>query len=271
MQPGLRVLFADADHRGPLSSAQAAPRVQRARCASHPRRLCRPCAHLCSPSRHPPPCQRQIKLLAASSFGRPLAAAGLGQPRPSGTYVWLAGLTGRFSTQAFIDAAHDYTNVHQDVLAFWSKVKPNGVLAGHDFNHHRNWAGILEKRLAYARSPAGSKRGKRIPPSYGVGQALSRSLTLSLTLTPTPTPTLTALLRIGAGVGRALLPLRVPRQLRRVVSSYVETRRPEASANAPPSTPRPRQIELGAASSRGPPPPIGRYIHWLATPAFFFT
>ena len=55
------------------------------------------------------------------------------------------------------------------------------------------------------------------------------------------------------------------------VTGYAETRRPEASANAPPSTPRPRQIELGAASSRGPPPPIGRYIHWLATPAFFFT
>ena len=38
------------------------------------------------------------------------------------------------------------------------------------------------------------------------------------------------------------------------VTGYAETRRPEASANAPPSTPRPRQIELGAASSRGPPP-----------------
>ena len=33
----------------------------------------------------------------------------------------------------------------------------------------------------------------------------------------------------------------------------METSRPEASANAPPSTPRPRQIELGAASSLGPP------------------
>ena len=54
------------------------------------------------------------------------------------------------------------------------------------------------------------------------------------------------------------------------VPGYAETRRPEASANAPPSTPRPRQIELGAASSRGQPPPIGRCIHWLATPAFFF-
>ena len=57
------------------------------------------------------------------------------------------------------------------------------------------------------------------------------------------------------------------------VPGYAETSRPEASANAPPSTPRPRQIELGAASSRGQPPaaagldqprPTGRYIHWLA-------
>eukprot|EP00964_Phaeocystis_antarctica_P087223 scaffold55292_cov60-Phaeocystis_antarctica.AAC.6 len=69
---------------------------------------------------------------------------------------------------AFIDATHDYTNVHQDVLAYWSKVKPNGVLAGHDFNHHRNWAGILEKRIEYSKGAA----GKRIPPSYGVGMAL---------------------------------------------------------------------------------------------------
>jgi len=70
---------------------------------------------------------------------------------------------------AFIDAAHDYSNVRNDILAYWPKVKPNGVLAGHDFNHHRNWAGILESRLEYSKS---GKRGKRIPPSYGVGQAL---------------------------------------------------------------------------------------------------
>ena len=73
---------------------------------------------------------------------------------------------------AFIDAAHDYTNVHADILAYWPKVKPDGVLAGHDFGHHRNWAGILEKREEYARS-AGRKKGQRIPPSYGVGQALA--------------------------------------------------------------------------------------------------
>ena len=61
--------------------------------------------------------------------------------------------------------------------------------------------------------------------------------------------------------------------------AHVETSRPEPSANAPPSTPRPRQIELGAASSLGQHPastslgqprPTGRYMHWLATPALFF-
>ena len=73
--------------------------------------------------------------------------------------VWLAGHTGLSLsfTQSFIDAAHDYTNVHQDILAYWSKVKPNVVLAGHDFNHHRNWAGILEKRIEYSKSAAGER------------------------------------------------------------------------------------------------------------------
>ena len=73
------------------------------------------------------------------------------------------------------------------------------------------------------------KRGKRIPPSYGVGQALTLPLTLTPTLAPTLTPTLTptpALThrrpRIGAGAGRALLPLRVSPPLRRVVGDCVK-------------------------------------------------
>jgi len=54
---------------------------------------------------------------------------------------------------------------------------------------------------------------------------------------------------------------------------HVESSRPEASANAPPSTARPRQIELGAASRLCQPPAstsldqprsTGRYIHWRA-------
>ena len=83
-----------------------------------------------------------------------------------------ASIADASSDLVFVDAAHDYENVHADVLAYWPKVKPGGVLAGHDFAHHRNWAEILERRQAHARTAEG-RRGKRIPPSYGVGQALA--------------------------------------------------------------------------------------------------
>ena len=33
----------------------------------------------------------------------------------------------------FIDAAHDYKNVRADILAWKEKVKPGGILSGHDY------------------------------------------------------------------------------------------------------------------------------------------
>jgi hypothetical protein len=39
----------------------------------------------------------------------------------------------------FIDAAHDYKNVTQDLEAWTLKVKPGGIVSGHDYYNVKNW------------------------------------------------------------------------------------------------------------------------------------
>ena len=43
---------------------------------------------------------------------------------------------------AFIDADHDYENVKADLIAWWPKIKPGGILAGHDYCS--GWAGVSQ-------------------------------------------------------------------------------------------------------------------------------
>lgn len=42
----------------------------------------------------------------------------------------------------FIDAAHDYESVKADIAAWWPKVKPGGILAGHDYCEA--WPGVKQ-------------------------------------------------------------------------------------------------------------------------------
>jgi len=34
---------------------------------------------------------------------------------------------------AYLDGAHDYTNVKKELFVFWPKIRPGGILAGHDY------------------------------------------------------------------------------------------------------------------------------------------
>jgi predicted O-methyltransferase YrrM len=42
---------------------------------------------------------------------------------------------------AFIDAGHDYQSVLSDLATWWPRVKPGGLLAGHDYGHVA-WPGV---------------------------------------------------------------------------------------------------------------------------------
>lgn len=56
-------------------------------------------------------------------------------------------LDGQTFDIVFIDALHDFESVRDDIAAWWPRVRPGGVLSGHDFNH--KWPGV-ERAVAEA-------------------------------------------------------------------------------------------------------------------------
>jgi predicted O-methyltransferase YrrM len=47
----------------------------------------------------------------------------------------------------FIDASHEYKDVKADLSAWWPKIKPDGMLTGHDFN----WGGVRKAVYEFAK------------------------------------------------------------------------------------------------------------------------
>lgn len=50
----------------------------------------------------------------------------------------------------YIDGSHDYKSVLKDIKAWYSRVKPNGIICGDDFNEH--WNGVVDAVIEFAQS-----------------------------------------------------------------------------------------------------------------------
>lgn len=57
-------------------------------------------------------------------------------------------LAGRFFDFAFIDGAHYYEAVRDDIAIWWPRISPGGILAGHDLDHPRDQRGVWGVRRA---------------------------------------------------------------------------------------------------------------------------
>lgn len=78
------------------------------------------------------------------AFMRNISACGVSDyvVTMTGKSLWAAEVLNEKFDFVFIDAAHDYENVRADILAWRMKVKPGGILAGHDYC--KSWPGVME-------------------------------------------------------------------------------------------------------------------------------
>lgn len=51
----------------------------------------------------------------------------------------------------YIDGAHDYESVKNDIEAWYSKIKPGAILAGHDF-HLEDWPGVFNAVMEFVQT-----------------------------------------------------------------------------------------------------------------------
>lgn len=64
----------------------------------------------------------------------------------------------------YIDAAHDHASVAADLAAWWPKLSPPGVMAGHDFDDHPIHAGVKRAVTEFAREKGLTVYLTAVPP-----------------------------------------------------------------------------------------------------------
>jgi predicted O-methyltransferase YrrM len=58
----------------------------------------------------------------------------------------------------YVDAVHDYEGALRDIVDWWPKLKPGGVIAGHDYLDQINVAGVFGVHTAVNRFAAAAGR-----------------------------------------------------------------------------------------------------------------
>lgn len=66
----------------------------------------------------------------------------------------------------FLDAAHDEASVRADLAAWWPRVKPGGVLAGHDYDPF--WTGVVRAVDGFFGVPPFGARSPLVPNCWWV-------------------------------------------------------------------------------------------------------
>ena len=77
----------------------------------------------------------------------------------------------------YVDAVHDYEGALRDIMDWWPKLKPGGILAGHDYLDQINPAGIFGVKSAADRFAMAVNRVVVFTSGYPIISGMAKSAT----------------------------------------------------------------------------------------------